>query len=76
MRLSQLTTVEVLRALPELALGFAELFLAELVFLAAEVLVAALVAVFLGAAFLVAAALVSVFCSNGEHGDEHWVWRQ
>lgn len=66
------TAVEVLRALPELALGLAEAFLAAPAFLAAGVLAAALVVVFLGATFLVAAAgLVAVFCVNSERGGEN-----
>lgn len=69
-RLSRLTTVEVLRAFPELALGLVEVFLAALVFLGAA-LVAGLVAVFFGAAFLVVAVLVAVFCLDGEQDDKH-----
>lgn len=56
------TTVEVLRALPELALGLAAVFLVVVVFLAAV-----LAAVFLGAAFLAAVVLgAAAFCLDGE----------
>lgn len=64
--------VEVLRALPELALGLAAVvFLVVLAFLVAVVLgvvVVALAAVFLGAAvvFLVAVALAAGFYGGGE----------
>ena len=69
------TTVEVLvlRALPELALGFAAVFLVVAVFLTAVlvvVVVVALAVVFLGAAFLAGALVVVFIWDPISKGDE------
>lgn len=77
------TTVEVLRTLPELALGLAAAFLVAVLgaALAAVFLGAALVAVFLGAAFL--AAVLGAACDEGyeqraakPNRDGNIPWRQ